>query len=904
MESALTILLAVALPFLARFSNDPGLLFPEKSRMASAWSAVRESGLASSVTVEFDAQVDGGVDRIVRSVSRFAAEAAARPDVLRVRFRAREDAAPSVLKLAEAFPRLLDPVCLDGIDVSKAVSGALVALSTGSPAAPLRNDPANLKRPITDALSDLLRFAPYRLAADRPFPCDASHRRALVFIEALPEAVVGAEKAAKFLADVRTLAETIVPDAQVTMVSPLSHSIANERAAKGDILRVGVVSALILALVFLVMYRMDWKALWIPLSPLVATLGSALVCLLVFRELSVIVLGIGGGIAGFAVDQGIHVYAAVRGGRGVRGVLRPLLTALLTSVTSFVAVCAADVPLFTQLGVFAALALTFNFLLSVGVLPRLLGTADGECVAFRGFLPSRRVAFVTVAASVLLVALAVPGVGKLGCDFSLTALDGTPDEVCEHESAFNERWANPTQGATVFFEDVEEESLRTRLAALPDVGVIAFLPPRSVMAENLKRWSAPAVTNRLVRLERDFGETCRLRGLPPGFFSPFFAAVRSGLSARADDPLPAVLEAVRENVFRRNGDGVLAVLQTAPEAARRLEAAGLGVMQPNAGMLASAVDECFRPGISRVLLCALVLLVALGLFVYRSPTRLLTVLAPGAVAAVCGFGLAGYGSFRLDMATCVAAAMMSGLLVDYGVFALHCRHADSGDRTPQAMVLSSVTTLAGAAALMAAEHPVVSHIGTVLFFGILFVSLFSLFTMPAVFRLGLVLALVCGCTTTPSPVTDLVALQPSGETRIWQVRLDVLWYAMPLLVAVRVESSGPTFSATGMTPTGTTMFKCTVRNGVETERYVSPVVPKDVAERLFGDIAADLTRVFFAAPCQDGAWPPSHRGDGRWPLRRWTCAWSGRSADGKTFAEAEYVNRRSHCTFTFKEGCL
>lgn len=904
MGSALNILLAVALPFLARFSNDPGMVFPEGSRMASAWRAVRETGLASTVTVEFDSAEDGGVDRIAGAVDRFVAEVSSRADVRRVRFRAREDAVASVLNLPEAFPRLLDPSCLDGVDVAKSVSGTLVALSTGAPVRALRNDPANLKRPIADALAKLLVLAPYRLAADRSFPCDASHRRALVFVEAAPEAVTGAEAAAKFLADIRAQAETCVPEARVTTVSPLKHMIGNERAARGDVLRVGAISALMLALVFLCLYRMDWRALWIPLTPFVATLGSALACLLVFRELSVIALGIGGGIAGFAVDQGIHVYAAVRGGQGVKGVLRPLLTALLTSVASFAAVCAAGVPLFTQLGVFAALALTFNFLLSIAVLPRLLGRSSGECIEFRGFAPTRRGALVTVAVSALFVALAASGLRKLSFDFSLAALDGTSGEIRANEAAFNERWANPARGLTVFLEEADEESLRRRLGELPDAGALAYLPSRSAMTENLKRWNAPAVSNRLAQLERTFDEAGRAQGLPAGFFSPFFVAVRTGLSARAESPLPAALEAVRENVLRRRGERVTAVFQATPEAARRLAETGRGLVQLDAGSLGSAVGESFRPGLKRVLLCVLVLMAVLGFSAYRSPVRLLAVLAPGAAAAVCGFGLAGYGSFRLDMATCVAAAMMSGLLIDYGVFALHCRCADPGDRTPQAMLLSAVTTLAGAAALMAAEHPVVAHIGTVLFFGILFVALFSLFSMPAAFRLGLGLMLLCGCTTPSCPKEDLLPLQPAGETRIWQVRLDILWYSMPLLVAVRVEPSGPSLSATGMTPSGTTVFKCEVADGVETERFVSPVVPKEAAERLFGDISADLTRIFFAARRPDEPWPPTRRGEGRWPLRRWSCVWSGRSADGKTFAEGEYVNRGSHCKFTFKDGSL
>jgi predicted exporter len=81
----------------------------------------------------------------------------------------------------------------------------------------------------------------------------------------------------------------------------------------------------------------------------------------------------------------------------------------------------------------------------------------------------------------------------------------------------------------------------------------------------------------------------------------------------------------------------------------------------------------------------------------------------------------------------IAATVVLGLSIDYGIFIVHAcdRHVDT--ETMAAVTLSSASTLIGTGALMLSRHPVLFSIGFTMFTGITAAYASSVLVVPALY---------------------------------------------------------------------------------------------------------------------------------------------------------------------------
>ena len=895
----MTVLLIAALSLFAKLTNDPEMIFPEGSRSAGIYQAVRDAGLYSTLTVELDFLKPDGLVGSRRRIDGFASRIASLPGVVKVEYSVSDEMADAFSSLPSAFVQLLDPSVLDGIDPERASSSALAALSAGAPAAMLRSDPGNLKKPFTDAMQAWRRLAPYRFSMHDSIACDPSRRYALLRIETDPAVVSGAERISGLIGEITR----DCPGMKARVVSPLVHSLENESIARRDVFRVGAVSAVALALVFLFLYRGDWRALWIPVTPFVASFPAAAVCAAAFDRLSLMVLGIGGGVAGLAVDQGIHVYSAVRGaGIPEDGRLaRALLMALATSVAAFASVACSGVPVFFQLGVFVSLTLAFNLLLSGFALPRLFGERKGG-LSFSIPAPTRisSVAAVAVFCGVfILFCVMMP---RLKTDFSLSALDGTSAETRAVEAEFAGRWSNDQGGESVIVTRRTEDELLAAIAGCSSWAPAALVPPSARRTSNAEAWRSPAVTGKLSELKRRLAAACRVKGLPEDFFAPFFDAVKEGLSQTVRPCGNSAVGMLLSTAVRRSA-GKCHALIFVPKGGSGTVADGIeGAFPVTPQAIEAAAAKSYAPGFWRAVVICAALQALLAAFVYRRIVDFAVVFLPAVSALLAGLTLAAAVGFTVDVTVCLASVLVFGLAVDYGVFALYrSRNGNCGDAAA-AMVLSAVTTLAGAGAMVFAGHPAVSRLGTVLFFGILFAAASALFLAPAVmdiFRPRVlaafaVMVTACGCASTRDAAP--VSRQPPNETRLWNVTANALWHSFPMIVAVKVDPADRSIHAVGTSTSGITLFESHGENGRQGRLFVSPAIAESGAEALFGRAYEDFSRVFFSPDAVS-----SGESGGLWPFFGWSTEWEGESRDGKSFRRARYDNHTTRCGYIFRE---
>ncbi len=143
--------------------------------------------------------------------------------------------------------------------------------------------------------------------------------------------------------------------------------------------------------------------------------------------------------------------------------------------------------------------------------------------------------------------------------------------------------------------------------------------------------------------------------------------------------------------------------------------------------IGEAISRDFKRFVSFSLL-AIVLLVSV---LFRDWKRILASLIPVVTGLLAMFGLMAMLGMSLNLFNVVAAILIIGLGVDYGIFMVHRMAAGADHATVLAVMVSGLTTLAGFGALLLGRHPSLRSIGTSVSIGIGFAMVAALWIVPA-----------------------------------------------------------------------------------------------------------------------------------------------------------------------------
>jgi predicted RND superfamily exporter protein len=158
-----------------------------------------------------------------------------------------------------------------------------------------------------------------------------------------------------------------------------------------------------------------------------------------------------------------------------------------------------------------------------------------------------------------------------------------------------------------------------------------------------------------------------------------------------------------------------------------------------------ASQEQFRITISQaiandflwfVIKASLVVCLCLGLL-FRNLKMVLLALIPVVSGMLFMIGVMGALGMAFNLFNVVAALLIIGLGVDYGIFMVSKLSKDSSQGTEQAVFVSGLTTLVGFGALVLARHPALHSIGITVLLGIVAAVPSALFVIPAIYRKGL-----------------------------------------------------------------------------------------------------------------------------------------------------------------------
>ena len=761
------VLAALAVVFRGRFTNDVSRLFPDTRETRATFDILHKSHLSDTVQLEFVCRDD--VTKHEKYLYDTAKRLESSPFVKQLTFRYRSDDLNAELAgFSELVPRFFTPELLDGCDPENAVQNALKQLSSPAPgvARRLRAQPFGWELKLLNELKKLDDATGMKLAPELPYFATTDRKRAMMVVETAAR-LGDADGVRALFAELRRCAAPLPEGVEMRIISGCSHTVGNEEVLKRDAMIAGAVSLVLFLALFIRFYRGDRRALWIPLLPLYASLVALAVMTLFFREICLYVIGLGGCITGLAVDQGIHVYAAFRGEdaeKRTAALVEPMTLSAATSVAVFVFLALTGISAYIQLAVFAGLSLVFSALLALFVLPQLLDRERELRRIFSAPPTGGRRGWAAGAVFVLIAAaLAVLPQLVKRADFALDSLDGTPEQIRREEREFRAAWQRPKVDTAVIAAGGETgEAALERLGAIVSElarrGIAAAMPPRPTFRrqeENRRKWRSPEVERRIGDLETECRSACRRHRLPEKFFAPFFAQLRANIGSDSLD-LPPLLGHIDRKMIKSHGEisAAVALLPDTRENALAVREVLRGRGETRAALLSK---NAFKLMVREELggrfewLLPLSVLAALAMLfaVFRKIRDVILAMVPVAVA-FSGVALVMYlTNYRATPAAAFALVLLTGLSVDYGIYAVsQLRHPGELD-TRDPILLSAATTVAGAGALLSSRHPALYGTGVVLATGIALACLSGVYLVPMLKK-------------TPSPKKTLLLLSAAA----------------------------------------------------------------------------------------------------------------------------------------------
>ncbi len=385
------IVLSIAGLFFVSFDNDVSKMLPADDAIAKGLHLLRTSDFTGKVVVSFELIDDPySVQDLIDAVDRFA-ESLGPPLVLDV-FVGPVDADMSAeMNSFMAYaPQITGPSDLMEIDarltpegVDRALSGHFRQLLSpmGSFMSQIvQLDPLGVKTGTAGRLQNLLTPTGYdvRLENGHVISQDGKHAMAVITTPISVTDGFGSRRLITYLEEKTT---SLPPYVSADIIAGHLHTLSNENVIKKDINRVLLVAGMGLICLFLFVFR-SIKAVIIFFLPLVSVLLAIQVTHFIYSPLSYFIMGMGGVIAGIAVDYGIHLYIAVKkngsGSECVSQVAKPVVIGALTTVSIFASFFFSHVEGYHQLAVFSIISILICLLLSLFFLPHWLNMPARE----------------------------------------------------------------------------------------------------------------------------------------------------------------------------------------------------------------------------------------------------------------------------------------------------------------------------------------------------------------------------------------------------------------------------------------------------------------------------------------------------------------------------------------------
>ena len=572
----------------------------------------------------------------------------------------------------------------------------------------------------------------------------ADGRETMLLLET-PIGITDFKGSKRLLQELDAAVKDVVPvGIEVVPLSGHAYTVANATTIQRDMLVVISASLVALLLVFLVFMRRR-RALLVFLLPIVI-LGPALALTgLIEGSISAITVGFGAVLLGVTIDYGLHLYFALqnrsqRPGLIVAALAAPLLGAGLTTIGAFSAQLFSLLPGQRQLALFAIFGVFLALILSLLVLPHFLrGEDSAPELSLR---PSEKAAHIyrgraawviVIVWSVFLGLLAWSAVG-VRCVGDLREVNLVPQSLRQAEDDLKSVWGEVRGRALIFAQgrNLEEALqvndrlygfLRQEFAVAEIVSLAPVMPSLCSQRENRQSWQAFWTSERLSELRHNLSQASRKIGFSENAFTSFVATLTSEPSFLTESfwrqaGFSSLFDATIEKDLA--GVTILTLVPDVPTLGTLFSVPdripGVRLVSPQA--FSRVVSAAIAKDLRQFIILALIVVTLILLILLRNLYQVLLALLPVAAGLLSMFGIMGALGISFNLFNLVAAILIIGLGVDYGIFMVYRLFRGSDAATERAVLVSGLTTLAGFGVLVLARHPALNSIGLTVLLGV------------------------------------------------------------------------------------------------------------------------------------------------------------------------------------------
>ncbi len=642
--------------------------------------------------------------------------------------------------LAENFRQLLTPA-----------SSLLMPL--------IRSDPLRIKHELLRSLQELSSSMGMgkEIAIEQGHFVTRDGNNAILIIET-PVSVTDTDGCRDLIEYLRKQLQVLPDYIESSLISAHLHTLSNEDVMKRDIRLVVIIASAAFFLLFLIGFR-DSRTVLIFLFPMISILFSINLSYLCLRSLSYFVIGMGMVVAGIAIDYGIHVYMAIRTAHGdvhnVRRVAKPVVTGALTTAGVFASFLFSSVQGYRQFGLFSIISILLCLAFALFILPHFLVTTTN--LKRSGFLsakqsvPSPASDRSRVLCWVVVMIIAALFSTRLSFETDVTQLDGTDPEILQTEKDFLQLWGMQNRPAVLIvpgetLEDALYRNERVYGEAIEEVGrgnftsLASVWPSRQTRNANASAWTAFWQQDREARLKILLSEYGRSYDFSEDAFSPFFEHLYDGTVVDDEPEGLSLYETLKKRFVVRRAGGYQ-ILSFFPDEERYIEALEAlcsrhpGTFLVSRNVLSRAISDSVSGEIVYLSALAALFIPFLTCLLLKNIRLAVLALVPVLTGIIMVIAMLPALGMSMNPPGVISAMVVVGLCIDYGIFMVYtCRYQlKVGTRT--AILLSVLTTLIGAGALLFANHPVLFSIGVTLVTGVLSGYLASLIVIPSMYRL-------------------------------------------------------------------------------------------------------------------------------------------------------------------------
>ena len=582
-------------------------------------------------------------------------------------------------------------------------------------------------------------------------------KNALIIAET-PYEITDVEHGREMLTHFQDLLANAVPDnITVSMISGHRYTLANIDAIKKDIVIILICSSLGIFILFLLFFR-SFGGIFVFLTPICVLCIAAAGVSVFYRTVSAVTIGFGAVLLGISVDFAIHVYFAMRSdpsnpAAAIAQVSRPISFCALTTLGAFGVLSFSSLPVQRELAVFSIIGVCVSLILSLTTLPHVVRLPQMPKKNEKTYIKKElRLArkWLVYGWLAILVICVWQGT-KLHFDGDLRSLNLVPDEIRNVESTLQRTWGNFRGTAVIFAEGPDLQTaletndrifrhLTRNLNSSPIVSLAPILPSLKTQQSNRQRWIAFWSDERKEYINQLLTTEGKLIGFKSTAFEPFFKFITGPSPPLTVENLQTIgLAEIVDTLIIRAAKNVkvLTLVPDTPEIAALLNHSDF-----NRSGIQFASQNQFRQTISKaiaddfihfILKASVVVILLLGLF-FRNLKKVLLALIPVVTGMLFMVGVMGGLGIAFNLFNIVAAILIIGLGVDYGIFMVSKISQGLDAATERAVFVSGLTTLAGFGALVLARHPALHSIGLSVLVGISAAIPSALLVIPAMYR--------------------------------------------------------------------------------------------------------------------------------------------------------------------------